>query len=123
VNNFQVANLAHKQIGEWAGVPAKYYERMKAEAPALLARNVNHHRPTGCRAQRTTVRERGVQGLARNCAQARWLGARVKAPAAARAGIADEAGRHLRAGGCAKSESHFDLLSVPAVDETLAALR
>jgi len=42
VNSFQVANLAHKQIGEWAGVPAKYYERMKQEAPALLANNVNH---------------------------------------------------------------------------------
>jgi hypothetical protein len=34
--------LAHRQISEWAGIPAKYYDRMKAEAPALLVNNVNH---------------------------------------------------------------------------------
>lgn len=33
---------AHHQIAERIGVPQKYYDRMLTEAPALLARNVNH---------------------------------------------------------------------------------
>lgn len=37
-----VNSVAHRQIGEHVGVPAKYYDRMLAEAPALLAGNVNH---------------------------------------------------------------------------------
>lgn len=39
---FHVNNLAHRQIGDHVGVPAKYYDRMLTEAPQLLARNVNH---------------------------------------------------------------------------------
>ncbi len=35
-------NLAHRQIGEHIGVPAKYYDRMRQEAPELLSQNVNH---------------------------------------------------------------------------------
>jgi hypothetical protein len=35
-------SLAHRQIGEHIGVPAKYYDRMREEAPELLATNVNH---------------------------------------------------------------------------------
>ena len=35
-------SLAHRQIGEHVGVPAKYYDRMRQEAPELLATNVNH---------------------------------------------------------------------------------
>lgn len=34
-------NLAHRQVGDYVGVPAKYYDRMRAEAPDLLATNVN----------------------------------------------------------------------------------
>lgn len=34
--------IAHDQIGEAMGIPGKYYDRMRAEAPGLLARNVNH---------------------------------------------------------------------------------
>jgi len=34
--------IAHRQIGEHVGIPAKYYDRMKVEAPDLLAANVNH---------------------------------------------------------------------------------
>lgn len=34
--------LAHRQIGEHVGVPAKYYDRMRQESPELLATNVNH---------------------------------------------------------------------------------
>jgi hypothetical protein len=37
----QVGELAHRQIGERLGIPAKYYDRMLTEAPDLLAGNVN----------------------------------------------------------------------------------
>ena len=37
-----ITDVAHSQIGEWAGIPAKYYGRMRTDAPALLADNVNH---------------------------------------------------------------------------------
>lgn len=33
--------LPHRQIAEHTGVPAKYYDRMKTDAPELLATNVN----------------------------------------------------------------------------------
>jgi len=33
---------AHRQIAEEVGIPAKYYDRMREAAPALLAQNVNH---------------------------------------------------------------------------------
>lgn len=36
-----INKLAHKQIGEHADIPGRYYEKMKAEAPTLLAQNVN----------------------------------------------------------------------------------
>jgi hypothetical protein len=41
-DSYAINDIAHGQIGEFAGIPAKYYERMKTEAPALLAKNVNH---------------------------------------------------------------------------------
>ena len=34
--------IAHRQIGERVGIPAKYYDRMLKESPELLAKNVNH---------------------------------------------------------------------------------
>lgn len=34
--------LAHRQIGERIGIPAKYYDRMLQSAPQLLVSNVNH---------------------------------------------------------------------------------
>lgn len=37
-----VDNLAHRQVGQWAGIHAKYYDKMREQAPALLAENVNH---------------------------------------------------------------------------------
>ena len=39
--SFPVLPLAHDQIGARVGIPAKYYDRMKEEAPDLLATNVN----------------------------------------------------------------------------------
>jgi hypothetical protein len=37
-----INDVAHRQIGEYADIPAKYYDRMRAEAPGLLAMNVNN---------------------------------------------------------------------------------
>ena len=39
---YPVRELAHRQIGERIGIPARYYDRMLREAPALLATNANH---------------------------------------------------------------------------------
>src|SRR5262249_41625075 len=39
---FEPTPIAHRQIGERIGIPAKYYDRMRIEAPDLLASNVNH---------------------------------------------------------------------------------
>lgn len=39
---FDITEHAHNQIGERVGIPAKYYDRMRAAAPELLAENVNH---------------------------------------------------------------------------------
>ncbi len=36
-----VNDLAHRQIAEHVGIPAKYYDKMREEAPQLLANNVN----------------------------------------------------------------------------------
>lgn len=39
---FQLTDHAHGQIADRVGIPKKYYDRMKMEAPALLAGNVNY---------------------------------------------------------------------------------
>ena len=39
---FEITPYAHRQIGERIGIPAKYYDRMRTEAPELLQANVNH---------------------------------------------------------------------------------
>ena len=36
-----VNDIAHRQIGQYLGIPAKYYDKMRAELPDLLAHNVN----------------------------------------------------------------------------------
>jgi hypothetical protein len=38
---FAINSIGHDQIGLYTGIPAKYYDRMLAERPALLAENVN----------------------------------------------------------------------------------
>lgn len=40
-NVYPIRPVAHDQIGDWAGVPGKYYDRMLKEEPELLVRNVN----------------------------------------------------------------------------------
>lgn len=39
---FQLTDHAHGQIAERVGIPKRYYDRMRADAPDLLAGNVNH---------------------------------------------------------------------------------
>jgi hypothetical protein len=43
-----VNDHAHRQLGQWAGIHGDYYDKMKVEAPQLLATNLNHwfqHKP------------------------------------------------------------------------------
>jgi hypothetical protein len=45
---FEIADHAHTQISARLDIPAKYYNRMRAQAPKLLAANVNewfHQKP------------------------------------------------------------------------------
>jgi hypothetical protein len=37
----RVSNHAHGQLGDHLGIPKKYYDRMRAETPDLLAANIN----------------------------------------------------------------------------------
>jgi hypothetical protein len=37
----EVNDIAHGQIAAWSKIPKQYYDRMRAESPALLAENVN----------------------------------------------------------------------------------
>lgn len=39
---FPIRETAHRQIGARVDIPAAYYDRMLADAPILLANNVNH---------------------------------------------------------------------------------
>jgi hypothetical protein len=41
-HEFAVNPTAHKQIREWANIPAKYYDLMLSKAPDLLRDNVNY---------------------------------------------------------------------------------
>jgi hypothetical protein len=41
IGQFELTDLAHGQLAERVGIPQKYYDRMKAAAPELLAQNVN----------------------------------------------------------------------------------
>lgn len=38
---FDTTDLFHRQVGSTLGIPAKYYDLMRAQKPELLARNVN----------------------------------------------------------------------------------
>lgn len=38
---FGVNDLTHRQVGEYTDIPAKYYDKLLREEPALLAQNVN----------------------------------------------------------------------------------
>lgn len=40
--DFVLGRHTHRQLGTFLGIPAKYYDRLRVEAPALLAHNINH---------------------------------------------------------------------------------
>ncbi len=42
IGEHSIAPIAHRQIGSRLGIPAKYYDRLQAEAPSLLDANVNY---------------------------------------------------------------------------------
>jgi hypothetical protein len=42
IGGFALTDLAHSQIAGRLGIPQKYYDRMRSDAPDLLAQNVNH---------------------------------------------------------------------------------
>jgi len=42
IDTYGINDLAHRQLGTWAGIPARYYERMRLDAPNLFLRNVRH---------------------------------------------------------------------------------
>jgi hypothetical protein len=41
VEPFNISELFHRQLGTSLGIPAKYYDKMRSDYPALLAGNVN----------------------------------------------------------------------------------
>lgn len=41
IGTFGINDTAHEQMGEYLEIPKKYYDRMRADAPGLLATNVN----------------------------------------------------------------------------------
>ncbi len=51
---FGMTGLFHRQLGSTLGIPSKYYDKMQAEYPSLLAENINGW--LGIRESRHTVR-------------------------------------------------------------------
>ena len=41
LKSYGITGIAHRQIGSYLGIPASYYDRMKAKNPTLLTENVN----------------------------------------------------------------------------------
>ena len=41
VGSFELSEIAHGQIAQWAGIPKKYYDRLRTSARRLLEDNVN----------------------------------------------------------------------------------
>lgn len=41
IERFGINDIAHRQIGQHLGIPAKYYDRMRTDFPELLATNVS----------------------------------------------------------------------------------
>ena len=41
-STFGITDIAHGQIGDFCQIPSKYYDKMRAASPSLLATNVNH---------------------------------------------------------------------------------
>ncbi len=47
VGEVPLSNHAHTQVAEKAGIPQRFYDRLRADFPSLLARNVNDLFPSG----------------------------------------------------------------------------
>jgi hypothetical protein len=58
---FDINSIAHRQLGEYTGIPAKYYDKMREEAPELLTQSVN----TWLQKQPATRMIRTLDGTAR----------------------------------------------------------
>lgn len=43
-----IRQTAHRQLGTYLGIPQKYYELMRTDAPELLAYNANYCNPDTC---------------------------------------------------------------------------
>lgn len=52
VGLFGIKETAHDQIGEYTGIPSKYYDRIRTDAPGLWGENVNHWLKASGREQR-----------------------------------------------------------------------
>lgn len=56
IEAFAINPVGHQQIGEYAGIPRDYYNRLASDSPVMLAANVNHwlaKQPTAKRFVRT----------------------------------------------------------------------
>lgn len=71
---FGITNRAHQQLANHAGIPAKYYERMRIEAPDLWAHNLNHwlHKPESSTQRTPTHLVRTLDGNARAFLSSRY---------------------------------------------------
>lgn len=108
VGALSTSSLAHRQIGEWAGIPAKYYDRMRSEAPALLASNVNHW----MRDQPARRMVRTLDGAARAFLSDRYRRLDNEAVAEAALPVLLGAGSDIRVESCEITESRLYLKAV-----------
>jgi hypothetical protein len=67
---FPVNDLCHGQIADYVDIPSKYYKRMRAEQPELLARNVNTWLATKDREDLRLVRT--LDGKARSFSSSKY---------------------------------------------------
>ena len=42
IGSYKITDHSHRQMGNHLNIPARYYDRMRTDAPELLAANVNH---------------------------------------------------------------------------------
>lgn len=75
VSEFDLSEHAHGQVADRLGIPKRYYDRLRSEAPALLDSNANHwlHQKPERRMLRTfTGGEDGIHGTVRGFVSDRY---------------------------------------------------
>lgn len=75
VSAFTLSDHAHGQVATKLGIPKKYYDRLRADAPALLDANANHwmHNPGERRMLRTLTGDTpGADGIVRGFVSDRY---------------------------------------------------